>query len=134
MFLTNSWRIAPDEADHTLVVTTGIVLVSGGGDPFVDTAGAYTVRINYQQPVQAITVATGGTVAPSAAEMRAAMGLAAANLDTQIDALPTATDNAAAVLSAAQTTPIHSDFRKAIGQDYHGDGSEGDKLRSTLVP
>ena len=232
VFLANSWRIAPDEADHTLAVTTGVVLVSGGGDPFVDTAGAYTVRINYQQPVQAITVSTGGTVAPSASEMRAAMGLAAANLDTQLDALPTAveirveidanstalaaiptnplltndarldnldaavstrlatagytapdnatitaiagytdsiesrlpaalvggrmdasvgamaadaltasalaadagTEIAAAVLSAAQTTPIHSDFRKAIGQDYHGDGSEGDKLRSTLIP
>jgi hypothetical protein len=59
-FLVNSWRIAPDEADHTLAVTGGIILVDGGGDPFVDTTGAYTVRINYQQPVQAITVSTGG--------------------------------------------------------------------------
>lgn len=41
---------------------------------------------------------------------------------------------AAAVLAAAQITPIHSDFRKAVGVAYHGDGSEGDKLRSTLVP
>lgn len=59
-FLTNAWRIAPDEADHTLAVTGGIILVSGGGDPFVDVTGAWTVRINYQQPVQAITVSTGG--------------------------------------------------------------------------
>lgn len=69
VFLANSWRIAPDEADHTLAVTTGIVLVSGGGDPFVDTAGAYTVRINYQQPVQAITVSTGGGGGASAADV-----------------------------------------------------------------
>lgn len=185
VFLTNSWRIAPDEADHTLAVTNGIVLVSGGGDPFVDTAGAYTVRINYQQPVQAITVSTGGTVAPSASEMRAAMGLAAANLDAQLDALPTAveiraeidanstaiaaietdtqdiqarlpaalvggrmdasvgavandaitaasvaadagTEIAAAVLAAAQTTPIHSDIRKVNAITVDGGGTDAD--------
>jgi len=67
-FLTNTWRIAPDEADHTLNVTGGIVLVDGGGDPFVDTAGAFTVRINYQQPVQAITVATGAVTPEDVAD------------------------------------------------------------------
>jgi hypothetical protein len=56
IYLQNGWRIHPDEADHTLNVTNGVLLVEGGGDPFVDTTGAYTVRINYQQPVQAITV------------------------------------------------------------------------------
>jgi hypothetical protein len=68
-FLTNSWRIAPDEDDHTLAVSGGIILVDGGGDPFVDTAGAYTVRINYQQPVQAITVSTGGGGGATASEV-----------------------------------------------------------------
>lgn len=55
-FLKNGWEISPDEDDYTLAVTTGILLRLGGGDPFIDTAGAFTVRINYQQPVQAITV------------------------------------------------------------------------------
>jgi hypothetical protein len=59
-FLQNGWRIKPQEASHTLTVSDGVLLVSGGGDPFVNTAGSYNVRINYQQPVQAITVATGG--------------------------------------------------------------------------
>ena len=59
-FLINGWRVRPQEASHTLKVTNGILLVDGGGDPFVDTLSPYTVRINYQQPVQAITVATGG--------------------------------------------------------------------------
>jgi len=60
IFLLGGWKVRPKEADHTLAVTAGILLVSGGGDPFLDTTGAYTVRINYQQPVQAIGVATGG--------------------------------------------------------------------------
>lgn len=72
-YLLNGWRIKPDEVDHTLDVVDGILLVDGGGDPFADTAGAYTVRVNYQQPVQAITVATGGSGAPSAATIAAAV-------------------------------------------------------------
>jgi hypothetical protein len=59
-YLVNSWRVRPQEADHTLAVTNGIILVDGGGDPFVNTLSPYTVRINYQQPVQAIAVSTGG--------------------------------------------------------------------------
>jgi hypothetical protein len=58
-FLVNGWRIRPQEASHTLNVTAGILLVDGGGDPFVDTLGSYIVRINYQQPVQAIKVESG---------------------------------------------------------------------------
>lgn len=59
-FLANGWRVRPQEASHTLAVTNGILLVDGGGDPFVNTTGSYVVRVNYQQPVQAITVSTGG--------------------------------------------------------------------------
>lgn len=55
-FLVNDWRIRPYEANHTLNVTQGVLLVSGGGDPFIETLTPYTVRINYQQPVQAIGV------------------------------------------------------------------------------
>ena len=58
-YLLNGWHIHPDMANHTLNVTGGILLRDGGGDPFEDIPG-YTIRINYQQPVQAITVATGG--------------------------------------------------------------------------
>lgn len=65
-FLANGWRIKPQEADHTLNVTNGVLLVDGGGDPFIDTNGSYVVRVNYQQPVQAITVATGGLTSQQA--------------------------------------------------------------------
>lgn len=60
-FLMNGWKLKPQEANHTLSVSGGILLVNGGGDPFMNTTGAYTVRINYQQPVQAITVSTAGS-------------------------------------------------------------------------
>lgn len=68
-FLMNGWRIKPQEANHTLVVGDGILVVSGGGDPFVNTSGSYIVRINYQQPVQALTVATGGSTGPTVSEI-----------------------------------------------------------------
>lgn len=68
-FLINGWKIKPQEANHTLDVTNGILLVEGGGDPFNNTTGSFVVRINYQQPVQAITVATGGGGGATAAQV-----------------------------------------------------------------
>jgi hypothetical protein len=59
-FLMNGWKIKPQETNHTLSIIDGILLVNGGGDPFNNTTGAYSVRINYQQPVQAISFATEG--------------------------------------------------------------------------
>lgn len=60
IFLQNGWKIKPQEANHTLTVNDGVLIVAGGGDPFINTTGSYIVRINYSQPVQAITVSTGG--------------------------------------------------------------------------
>lgn len=62
-FMQNGWAIKPQEASHTLNVTAGVLLVDGGGDPFVDPDGSFVVRINYSQPVQAITVNTASEVA-----------------------------------------------------------------------
>lgn len=62
LFLQPGVTIKPQEASHTLAVNDGVLLVAGGGDPFANTTGSYIVRINYQQPVQAISFsATGGT-------------------------------------------------------------------------
>ena len=60
VFLKNGWKLKPQEANHTLVVNDGVLIVDGGGDPFINTVGTYIIRINYSQPVQAITVSTGG--------------------------------------------------------------------------
>lgn len=58
-FMLNGWKIRPQEATHTLNVNDGILLVDGGGDPFADTVGSYIVRVNFKQPVQAISFSTG---------------------------------------------------------------------------
>lgn len=89
-FLLNGWRVRPDEANHTLAVTTGILLVDGGGDPFVNTLGSYVVRILYQQPVQAITVASAAQITPQqirdAMKLPPSVGSAGTNsIDTKLD-------------------------------------------------
>lgn len=79
-FLINGWRIRPQSANHVLNVSGGVLLVSGGGDPFLNPIGSFVVRINYQQPVQAITVSTGGgsggLTVEQAAELKKAANLA----------------------------------------------------------
>jgi hypothetical protein len=59
LYLQHGWTIRPQEADHTLDVVNGILLREGGGEPFEPTVGAFTVQVNYQQPVQAISVGIG---------------------------------------------------------------------------
>jgi hypothetical protein len=69
-FLMNGWKIKPQEANHTLSIGDGVLLVNGGGDPFNNTTGSYVVRINYQQPVQAIAFSTeGGSTGPTAEDI-----------------------------------------------------------------
>lgn len=46
---------------------------------------------------------------------------------------PSAETTAAAVLSAATTTPIYADSRKVNGTTLKGDGTVADKFRSTLI-
>lgn len=73
VFLLNGWRIKPQEASHTLNVNDGILLVDGGGDPFVNPDGDFVVRINYQQPVSAISFSSEGNTGPTPAEIAEAV-------------------------------------------------------------
>lgn len=109
-FLVNGWRIRPQESSHTLNVTDGILLVQGGGDPFINTAGSFIVRINYQQPVQAISFSSGGGSGPTAAEI------------------------AAEILAAASITPIAANVQKMNDADVIGTGALGDAWRGVGVP
>jgi len=54
-FLANGWKIQPDSADHSLSVS-GILLVEGGGEPFVKPAGNWMIAINAIVPIYTETI------------------------------------------------------------------------------
>lgn len=103
-FLQGAWRVRPMESSHNLTIT-GNLFVDGGGVPVVSTLGTYQVNVNYTVPVQAQGISTSGSTGPTAAEI------------------------AAAILAAAQITPIHADTRKMNGATVQGDGSAGNLWR-----
>lgn len=93
LFILNGWRIVPQAANHTLSVVSGILEVDGGGEPFIDPAGSYKIRINRQAPGIAIGYSTtGGSTGPSAESIAAA--------------------TVAALMAQAQVTPIHSNIQQ----------------------
>lgn len=104
VYLQNGWKIRPQEADYGLTVTEGILLVEGGGSPFVATLGDYTVQINFQQPVQAIAL-ENATPALTAQEIAAAVRLELAvelsKLDAKISTRATQTSVDVAVNNSA---------------------------------
>jgi len=59
-FLENDWKIRPQEANHVLVVT-GNLYDRAGGSPFVNTTGAYNVRIESRVSNIVDLIATGGS-------------------------------------------------------------------------
>ena len=89
------------ESSHNLTIT-GNLFVDGGGVPVVSTLGTYQVNVNYTVPVQAQGIATSGSTGPSASDI------------------------AAAILAAAQITPIYSDIRKVNNLSVNGSGTDGD--------
>lgn len=109
LFLLNGWRIVPQSADHVLSVTNGILEVDGGGEPFVDPVGDFSIRINRQSPGIAIGYSSTGSTGPSAAEI------------------------AAAVLASLNATTIPVDMQKTNGVEIIGNGTEGNKFRSIHV-
>ncbi len=105
LFLLNGWRIVPQSASHVLTVSNGVLEVDGGGEPFVDPAGSYAIRINRQTPGIAIGYSTGGGAGPSAAEI------------------------AAAVLAALQSTTIPVDVTKINHVTLTGAGTAANPMR-----
>lgn len=103
-FLENGWKVRPMESNHNLTIT-GNLFVRGGGVPVVSTLGTFQVNVNYTVPVQAQAVSTSGGSGPTAAEI------------------------AAAILAAAQITPIYADTRRMNGSTVLGDGTESNLWR-----
>ena len=58
-FLQGEWRVRPMEANHLLILT-GNLFVEGGGQPVVNTLGAFNVSVQYTVPVQAQAFSTSG--------------------------------------------------------------------------
>lgn len=110
LFILNGWRIVPQGADHTLSVVNGVFEVEGGGDPFVDPAGSYKIRINREAPGIAIGYSSNGTAGPSAESI------------------------ATATVAALMAAMIPVDVQKMNGADVIGDGTELDPWRGVGVP
>lgn len=126
VFLQNGWRVKPQNADHTLNVTTGVLLVSGGGDPFINSDTAHVIRINYSQPVQAVTVATGGGGDPATI----ASAVLASAIETGYDlksAMRLVLSAMAGKVSGAQSSSIHfrnvTDTKDRIIATVDGNGN-----------
>ena len=100
-FLLNGWRVRPMESSHNLTIT-GNLFVDGGGVPVVSTLGVYQVNVTYTVPVQAQGISTSGSTGPSAADI------------------------AAAILAAAQITPIWSNIQQVNTISIDGSGTSGD--------
>jgi hypothetical protein len=58
-FLQGSWRVRPTEANQLLILT-GNLFVEAGGQPVVNTLGAFNVSVQYTVPVQAQAFSSGG--------------------------------------------------------------------------
>jgi hypothetical protein len=91
------------EANQTLVID-GNLFVDGGGDPIVATLGTYNVLVKSVVPVQAQGISTSGSTGPSAADI------------------------AAAILAAAQITPISANMQAIKGKPLTGNGTPGDEF------
>ena len=62
-FLKYGWIMRPYEADHTLYLENGYLLVDGGGNPWIKTLGGYTVNIRDTVPADAYSVpGEGGSI------------------------------------------------------------------------
>lgn len=125
---------------------------------YVDGAdtGVGTVNLQVGSPVAAVSATTAlpgfsGSASQSASAAIAATtrfptfsggAISGSLTDSQkldlilamLSGLSSASDIAAAVLAMAQITPIHADMKKTNGQTIIGDGSEGNRFRSHLVP
>jgi len=99
--LLGMWQLRFPPGNYIARVAGGNLVGGPGGDPIAYTAGVQTLLI---QSAASTVVTEGGSV-------------------------PTAAENAAAVLAAAQATPIHADVQRVNGVEITGTGVAGDSMR-----
>ena len=96
--LLGAWQLRFPAGNYVARIAGGNFIGGPGGDPIAYTAGVQTLLI---QSAASTVVTAGGSV-------------------------PTAAQNAAAVLAAAHTTPIHADIRKVNNITVDGTGADAD--------
>ena len=114
---------------HVVSGSAGEALAAAGaaGDPWITalpgsyTAGqaGYIVGTFIDAAVSTRLASAGYTAPLSAAGTRTALGLASANLDTQLDALPTATENADALLNRDMSAVSDTNARSPLNALRH---------------
>jgi len=114
---------------HVISGSAGEALAASGGagDPWITalpgsyTAGqaGYIVGTFIDAAVSTRLASAGYTAPLSAAGTRTALGLASANLDTQLDALPTATENADALLNRDMSAVSDTNARSPLNALRH---------------
>lgn len=96
--LLGAWQLRFPAGNYIARVAGGNLVGGPGGDPIAYTAGVQTLLI---QSAASTVVTAGGSV-------------------------PTAAQNAAAVLAAAQAAPIHADIRRVNSYAVAGEGTPAD--------
>ena len=126
---TTAIKAVTDQMKFTVTNQIDANALTGGGGA---TAADVRIEMDAHSTQLAAIVEDTGTTLPaqitglnniSQADVRTAVGLATANLDTQIAALPTDAENAAAVLAAAIVTPIESNVKQVNDVDLQGTGT-----------
>lgn len=97
--LLGAWQLRFADGNYVARVAGGNLVGGPGGDPIAYSPGVQTLLI---QSAASTVVTAGGAV-------------------------PTASQVAAAVLSAAQASPIHADLRRVNSYGVRGTGTAGDE-------
>src|SRR3990167_3146404 len=141
---------APDHVVAKVVTVGGVNIITGdiADIPAAPTAAANATAVRSELTTElgridvavSSRLAASGYTSPDNAGIATIAGytdsiesrLPAALIDGKMDAvatvsgIPTAEDNATAVLNAASIAPIHADVKKVIGQTVDGAGTESD--------
>jgi hypothetical protein len=96
--LLGAWQLRFPAGNYVARISGGNFIGGPGGDPIAYTAGVQTLLI---QSAASTIVTTSGSI-------------------------PTAAQNAAAVLAAAEITPIQADIRKVNNYEINGHGTDAD--------
>jgi hypothetical protein len=101
-FLQNGWRIRPLGGAYEINFDGGILVAPVGTSPFAPVASGQEPAIRYSQPVQAIAYSSTGGAAITPEQI------------------------AAAVLAAAQASPVHANIKRVNDYVVDGQGTDAD--------